>query len=59
MEKTMSKTTTRNSEASPEVRERELNEDELALVSGGKRADGTVGGNVAGGWDLVSNKVNA
>ena len=24
-----------------------------------KRADGTGGGNVAGGWDLIGNKVNA
>jgi hypothetical protein len=59
MEKIMSKTTTRNSEASPEVRERELNEDELDLVSGGKRADGTGGGNVVGGWDLIGNKVHS
>jgi hypothetical protein len=26
---------------------------------GGKRKDGTGGGNVAGGWDLIGNKVNA
>jgi hypothetical protein len=28
-------------------------------VKGGKRADGTGGGNVAGGWDLISNKKRA
>ena len=30
-----------------------------AVKGGGKRADGTGGGNVAGGWDLVANKVHA
>jgi len=30
-----------------------------ARVRGGKRADGTGGGNVVGGWDLIGNKVNA
>ena len=55
----MSKTTNRhNSEAIPE--ERELRDDELDHVSGGgKRRDGTGGGNVAGGWDLMANKVHA
>ena len=59
METTMSKTTTRhNSEATPEGRE--LRDDELEHVSGGgKRPDGTGGGNVAGGWDLIANKVHA
>ena len=58
METTMSKTTTRhNSEATPEGRE--LRDDELEHVSGGgKRPDGTGGGNVAGGWDLIANKVH-
>ena len=55
----MSETATRpNSEATPE--ERELRDDELDHVSGGgKRPDGTGGGNVAGGWDLMANKVHA
>ena len=55
----MSKTTTRhNSEATPEGRE--LRDDELEHVSGGvKRPDGTRGGNVAGGLDLIANKVYA
>jgi hypothetical protein len=59
MEMTMSKTTTRhNSEAAPEGRK--LRDDELDHVSGGgKRPDGTGGGNVAGGWDLIANKVHA
>jgi hypothetical protein len=59
METTMSETATRpNSEATPE--ERELRDDELDHVSGGgKRPDGTGGGNVAGGWDLMANKVHA
>jgi hypothetical protein len=59
MKTTMSKTTTRhNSEATPEGRE--LRDDELEGVSGGgKRPDGTGGGNVAGGWDLTANKVHA
>ncbi len=30
-----------------------------AVRGGGKRKDGTGGGNVAGGWDLIGNKVNA
>ena len=30
-----------------------------AVRGGGKRADGTGGGNVAGGWDLAANKVHA
>jgi hypothetical protein len=30
-----------------------------AIKGGGKRADGTGGGNVAGGWDLVGNKVHS
>lgn len=30
-----------------------------AIKGGGKKADGTGGGNVAGGWDLVANKVHA
>jgi hypothetical protein len=59
METTMSETATRpNSEATPEGRE--LRDDELDHVSGGgKRPDGTGGGNVAGGWDLMANKVHA
>jgi hypothetical protein len=59
METTMSETATRpNSEATPEGRE--LRDDELDHVSGGgKRRDGTGGGNVAGGWDLMANKVHA
>jgi hypothetical protein len=59
METTMSKTTNRhNSEATPE--EGELRDDELEHVGGGgKRPDGTGGGNVAGGWDLIANKVHA
>lgn len=28
-------------------------------VRGGKRADGTGGGNVAAGWNLIGNKVHA
>jgi len=28
-------------------------------IKGGKKADGTGGGNVAGGWDLVGNKVHS
>jgi hypothetical protein len=28
-------------------------------IKGGKRADGTGGGNVAGGWDLTGNKVHS
>jgi hypothetical protein len=60
MEPIMSNTTTRNSE-SRDVREnRELTEAELDAASGGgKRADGTSGGNVVGGWDLIANKVHA
>ena len=39
---------------------RELTEAELNAVSGGKtKPDGTAGGNVAGGWDLIANKVHA
>jgi hypothetical protein len=30
-----------------------------AIKGGGKRADGTGGGNVAGGWDLAANKVHS
>jgi bacteriocin-like protein len=59
MESIMSKTATRhNAEAIPEGRE--LRDDELKHVSGGgKRADGTSGGTVTGGWDLIANKVHA
>ncbi len=37
----------------------ELTEKELSRVTGGRKHDGTGGGNVAGGWDLVANKVHA
>jgi hypothetical protein len=38
----------------------ELRDDQLDAVTGGtKKADGTAGGNVAGGWDLIANKVHA
>ena len=30
-----------------------------AVKGGGKKADGTGGGNVTGGWDLIGNKVHA
>ncbi len=36
-----------------------LTANQAVSVRGGRRADGTGGGNVAGGWDLVGNKVNA
>jgi hypothetical protein len=46
---------------------REITADELNQVVGGaiqwtytkQKADGTAGGNVAGGWDLIANKVHA
>jgi hypothetical protein len=42
---------------------REITADELNQVVGGtytkQKADGTAGGNVAGGWDLTANKVHA
>jgi hypothetical protein len=38
---------------------RALGPDQVNVVKGGKRADGTGGGNVAGGWDLVANKVHS
>ena len=31
----------------------------LRAIKGGKKAVGTGGGNVAGGWDLVGNKVHS
>ncbi len=52
MERIMGKTSARNSEANPEVRE--LRDDELDLVSGGKqKPDGTAAGNVAAKWNLA------
>ena len=38
-----------------------LKASQATTVRGGgkKRADGTGGGNVAGGWDLVANKVHS
>jgi hypothetical protein len=37
----------------------ELTEKELSRVAGGKKHDGTGGGTVAAGWDLVANKVHS
>jgi hypothetical protein len=38
----------------------ELRDDQLDAATGGtKKPDGTAGGNVAGGWDLIANKVHA
>ena len=38
----------------------ELRDDQLDPVTGGtKKPDGAAGGNVAGGWDLIANKVHA
>jgi hypothetical protein len=53
-EKIMSKT---NSESCNirEPKERELRDDEVALVSGGRGA-GTQGGVVQAGWNLAQNK---
>lgn len=48
----MRKTTRHNSDASAEVRE--LKDDELDLVSGGKqKPDGTAAGNVAAKWNVA------
>jgi len=33
--------------------------DAATTKGGGKRAGGTAGGNVAGGWDLLANKVHS
>jgi hypothetical protein len=42
---------------------REITANELNQVVGGtytkQKEDGTAGGNVAGGWDLIANKVHA
>jgi hypothetical protein len=42
---------------------REITADELNQVVGGtytkQKPDGSVGGNVAGGWDLINNKVHS
>jgi len=58
MEKIMTKTEPESREVR-EPKERELCNDELALVSGGgrKSSDGTRGGTIKAGYDLVWMKV--
>ncbi|HEY7028551.1 MAG TPA: hypothetical protein VH438_13120 [Gemmatimonadales bacterium] len=41
------------------VKAKDLAPRHAGSVKGGKKADGTGGGNVAGGWDLTGNKVHA
>jgi hypothetical protein len=56
-EKIMTKTEPESREVR-EPKERELRDDELALVSGGgKSSGGTLGGTIKAGYDLVRMKV--